>query len=76
MIVNEIVDEQERLSAIVQLLKKLPPANYSTLAVVVELLFEVSKRSKVNKSNRRLLARTFGPLLLRRGGDHNKLVKR
>jgi len=65
IMIDEIVDEKERLEAVSSLLRKLPGSNYATLAVIIEMLFEVSKRSNVNKCTQRLLARTFGPLLLR-----------
>jgi len=68
LMVDEIVDDTKRLEAIAQLLRKLPESNYSTLAIIIELLYEVSRKSKVNKCNQRLLARTFGPLVLRKAG--------
>lgn len=69
IMVDEIVDGKKRLEAIQSLLDRLPETNYATLAVVIELLVEINKNAKVNHCNKRLLAKTFGPLLLRPHAD-------
>ena len=59
--------------ALKQSLKKLPPANYSTLQFILEFLLKLSAESEINKMTISNIAIVFGPCLARINAKDDQL---
>ncbi|KAK9095248.1 hypothetical protein Scep_026717 [Stephania cephalantha] len=64
MLYHEIRGARSRISAIKNVLKKLPTVNYMTLELVTALLLRVSQKAPVNKMDARSLAAEIAPLII------------
>ncbi|KAI8816582.1 uncharacterized protein EV422DRAFT_571553 [Fimicolochytrium jonesii] len=64
-VVKRTEDDEERLKAFIELLKKLPPAHLSTLAYLILHLHRIQLHAPENLMNTTNLGVVFGPSLLR-----------